>query len=202
MSTVKVERAEFKCLSSVLWKFQISIFKPFDGNSINRGCNQLLCFHWLIVLLVFYSPHFVWRRSSKSCNPAQKHLLKWTKNIKRWYLKVFQYLRGKIWQNCADSRYLCLWLLMWYLVVVASAEEDAAAGGVPLDQTHPSAVPVQLQHRLHHVAPQAALWDLPYSHLPRSHTQKTKVNTQFLIVRHPHKHDKLASYYGQEKKGL
>lgn len=63
---------------------------------------------------------------------------------------------------------------MWYLVVVASAEEDAAAGGVPLDQTHPSAVPVQLQHRLRHVAPQTALWDLPYSHLPRSHTQKNK----------------------------
>lgn len=56
-----------------------------------------------------------------------------------------------------------------YLVVIAGAEEDAAAGRVPLDQPHPSAVAVQLQHRLRHVAPQAALWDLPYSHL-REHT--------------------------------
>ena len=56
-------------------------------------------------------------------------------------------------------------LLRWYLVVVTSAKEDAAASGVPLDQTNSSAVAVQLQHRLHHVAPQSALWDLPYSHL-------------------------------------
>lgn len=54
---------------------------------------------------------------------------------------------------------------MRYLVVVTSTEEDAAAGGVPLDQTHSSAVAVQLQHRLRHVAPQTALGDLPYSHL-------------------------------------
>lgn len=59
---------------------------------------------------------------------------------------------------------------MWYLVVIASTEEDAAAGGVPLDQTHPSAVAVQLQHSLRHIAPQTTFWDLPYSHLPRSHT--------------------------------
>lgn len=56
-------------------------------------------------------------------------------------------------------------LLVWYLVVVTSTKEDAAACGVPLDQTHSSAVAVQLQHCLHHVAPQTALWDLPYSHL-------------------------------------
>lgn len=61
---------------------------------------------------------------------------------------------------------------MWYLVVIAGAEEDAAAGGVPLDQAHPSAVAVELQHRLRHVAPQPALWDLPYSHLSRSCAQK------------------------------
>lgn len=68
---------------------------------------------------------------------------------------------------------------MWYLVVVAGTEEDAAAGGVPLDQTHPSAVAVQLQHGLCHVAPQTALWDLPYSHL-FSHTENIKEYT----VRH------------------
>lgn len=54
---------------------------------------------------------------------------------------------------------------MCYLVVVTGAKEDAAACGVPLDQTHSSAVAVQLQHRLCHVAPQAAVRDLPYSHL-------------------------------------
>lgn len=53
----------------------------------------------------------------------------------------------------------------WYLVVVAGTKEDAAAGWVPLDQPHPSAVAVQLKHGLRHVAPQPALWNLPYSHL-------------------------------------
>lgn len=71
--------------------------------------------------------------------------------------------------NCVGSTLLCLELLMWYLVVVAGTKEDAAAGGVPLDQPHSSAVAVQLQHCLRHVAPQTALWDLPYSHLQRSH---------------------------------
>lgn len=68
-----------------------------------------------------------------------------------------------------DASLYCA-VLMWYLIVITSTEEDAAAGGVPLDQTHSSAVTVQLQHRLHHVAPQTALWDLPYSHLPCSQT--------------------------------
>lgn len=51
-----------------------------------------------------------------------------------------------------EVTFSCLESLVWYLVVVASAEEDATAGGVPLDQTHPPAVAVQLQHRLRHVA--------------------------------------------------
>lgn len=66
---------------------------------------------------------------------------------------------------------------MSHLVVVASTEEDAAAGGVPLDQTHPSAVAIELQNRLRHVAPQTALWDLPYSHLPHSHTHRKSMRT-------------------------
>lgn len=78
-------------------------------------------------------------------------------------------------------------VLFLYLVVVACTEEDAAAGGVPLDQTHPSAVTVQLQHCFHHVAPQAALWDLPYSHLQHlpTHTEVvtgyTNIPTGLLI---------------------
>lgn len=83
-------------------------------------------------------------------------------------------------------------MLFLYLVVVACTEEDAAAGGVPLDQTHPSAVTVQLQHCFHHVAPQAALWDLPYSHLQHlpTHTEVvtgyTNIPTGLLILT---KHD-------------
>lgn len=72
--------------------------------------------------------------------------------------------------HCADSS------LLQYLVVIASTEEDATAGGMPLNEPHPSAVTVQLQHRLCHIAPQTTLRHLPYSHLARSQTHKSNTN--------------------------
>lgn len=51
------------------------------------------------------------------------------------------------------------------LVVVSGAEEDVVGGGVPLEQPHAPAVPVQLQHRLRHVPLQPALRNLPDPHL-------------------------------------
>lgn len=72
----------------------------------------------------------------------------------------------------------CVWgELVWYLVVVAGTKEDAAAGGVPLDEPHPSAVAVQLQHRLRHVAPQTTLWDFPYSHLQHAHRKHKRLHS-------------------------
>lgn len=71
---------------------------------------------------------------------------------------------------------------MWYLVVIAGTKEDAAAGGVPLDEPHPSAVAVQLQHRLRHVAPQTAFWDFPYSHLQH---ETENINTSYSTIRPP-----------------
>lgn len=90
------------------------------------------------------------------------------------------YSSSSWWQRVqhVDLSELCQELLSWYLVVVAGAEEDAAASGVPLNQTHPSAVTIQLQHRLRHVAPQTALWDLPYSHL---HTDTENININMNI---------------------
>lgn len=67
-----------------------------------------------------------------------------------------------------------------YLVIIACTEEDAAGGGVPLNQTHPPAVTVQFQHGLRHVAPQTTLWDLPYSNLahPQRNTEITQTHPQ------------------------
>lgn len=57
-----------------------------------------------------------------------------------------------------------------YLVIIACTKQDAAGGGVPLDQTHSAAVAVKLHHRLCHVPPQTTFWDLPHPNLC-SHTE-------------------------------
>ena len=70
----------------------------------------------------------------------------------------------------SPSASLLSWLwplcpLAAHLVIVASTEEDVVGGGVPLDQSHTPAVPVQLQESLRHVPLQPTLGDLPDPHL-------------------------------------
>ena len=70
----------------------------------------------------------------------------------------------------SPSASLLSWLwppcpLAAHLVVVASTEEDVVGGGVPLDQSHAPAVPMQLQESLRHVPLQPTLGDLPDPHL-------------------------------------
>lgn len=52
-----------------------------------------------------------------------------------------------------------------YLVVIACTEQDAAGGGMPLDQTHSAAVAIKLHHCLCHVPSQTTVWDLPHPNL-------------------------------------
>lgn len=70
-----------------------------------------------------------------------------------------------------------------YLAVVSGAEQDATAGGMPLDKPRPPAVTNQDHQRFGHVPPQTAVRNLPDSHLEVKSHGCIGINVVAIIIR-------------------